>query len=248
VALLKDRKGRIDIDLPIRGDLNDPDFKYGKVVLSTLLNLLTKIVASPFSLMGKLIPDGGDEESLQFVAFPPGSAMMAEEELKKLEALAKGLEERPSLRLDITGTADPIRDRQALNRMKLQAEVQAMWQRERGTPSAKGEPIPINDEQRLIQHRYEAHQKKAIPAAVPPTVDAPAKPPTHEDMKQVLMAAMPLDEEGLRNLALQRADQVRAQLTGEGKLADERVYLLDVDLNASDHDQIRSRLAIEAAP
>jgi outer membrane protein OmpA-like peptidoglycan-associated protein len=248
VALLKDRKGRIDIDLPIRGDLNDPDFKYGKVVLSTLLNLLTKIVASPFSLMGKLIPDGGDEESLQFVAFPPGSTMMAEEELKKLEALAKGLEERPSLRLDITGTADPIRDRQALNRLKLQAEVQLMWQRERGTPSAKGEPIPINDEQRLIQHLYEAHQKKAIPSAVRPTDDAPAKPPTHEDMKQVLMAAMPLDEEGLRNLARQRADQAREQLTGEGKLADERVYLLDVDLNASDHEQIRSRLAIEAAP
>src|SRR6185295_5951563 len=125
VALLKDRKGRIDIDLPIRGDLNDPDFKYGKAVLSTLLNLLTKIVASPFSLMGKLIPEGGDEESLQFVGFPPGSAAVAKEELKKLEALAKGLEERPNLRLDITGTADTVRDRQALNRMKLQAIVQA---------------------------------------------------------------------------------------------------------------------------
>ena len=59
VALLKDRKGRIDIDLPIRGDLKDPDFKDGKVVISTLLNLLTKIVASPFTLMGKLIPGGG---------------------------------------------------------------------------------------------------------------------------------------------------------------------------------------------
>ncbi|NJN69336.1 MAG: DUF748 domain-containing protein [Nitrospira sp.] len=56
VGLLKDRKGLIEIDMPIRGDLNDPDFKYGKVVLSTLLNLLTKVVASPFALMGKLDP------------------------------------------------------------------------------------------------------------------------------------------------------------------------------------------------
>jgi len=248
VALLKDRKGRIDIDLPIRGDLNDPDFKYGKVVLSTLLNLLTKIAASPFSLMGKLIPGAGDEEVLQFVAFPPGSTTVADGELKKLEALAKGLEERPNLRLDITGTADQVRDRQALNRMKLQAIVQAKWQRERVKSAAKGEPIPAGDEQRLIQQLYEAHQKKAIPSAAPATVDTPAKPPTHEDMKQVLMAAMPLDEEALRGLALQRAEQVREQLTGEGKLADEQVNLLDVDLNASDHDQIRSRLAIEAAP
>jgi outer membrane protein OmpA-like peptidoglycan-associated protein len=248
VALLKDRKGRIDIDLPIRGDLNDPDFKYGKAVLSTLLNLLTKIVASPFSLMGKLIPDGGDEESLQFVAFPPGNTMVAMEEIEKLEALAKGLEERPNLRLDVTGTADTVRDRQALNRMKLQAIVQAKWQREHVKPAAKGEPIPAGDEQRLIQQLYEAHQKNAIPSAAPPTIDPSAKPLTYEEQKQVLIADMPLDEEALRGLALQRAEQVREQLTGEGKLADEQVNLLDVELNASDHDQIRSRLAIEAAP
>ena len=246
VALLKDRNGRIAIDLPIRGNLDDPDFKYGKVVLSTLLNLLTKIVASPFSLMGKLIPGGGDEETLQFVAFPPGSTTVADGELKKLEALAKGLEERPNLRLDITGTADSVRDRQALNRMKLQAIVQAKWQRERGKRAAKGEPMPTDDEQRLTQQLYEEHQKKVIPSAVSSTVDPPAKPLTYEEKRQVLIAAMPLDEEALRDLALQRADQVREQMTGEGKLADEQVNLLDVDLTASDHDQIRSRLAIEA--
>ncbi len=248
VALLKDRKGRIDIDLPIRGDLQDPDFKYGKVVLSTLLNLLTKLVASPFSLMGKLIPGGGDEEDLQFIAFSPGSATVAEEELKKIDALAKGLEERPNLRLDIVGTADPVRDRQALNRMKLQANVQAIWQRERGKPSAKGEPVPVEDEQRLIRQLYEDYQKKTAPAAAPLKTDTPVQPPTYEDMTRVLVAAMPLEEEALRTLARQRADHVREQLTGEGRLADERVFLLDVDLNASDHEQIRSRLAIAAAP
>ncbi|HEY6084103.1 MAG TPA: DUF748 domain-containing protein, partial [Nitrospira sp.] len=73
VALLKDRNGKIDIDLPIRGDLNDPDFKYGKVVISTLLNILTKLVASPFALMGKLVPQGGTAEDLQFMEFLPGS-------------------------------------------------------------------------------------------------------------------------------------------------------------------------------
>jgi hypothetical protein len=247
VALLKDRNGRINIDLPIRGDLNDPDFKYGKVVLSTLLNLVTKIVASPFSLMGKLIPGGGDEEALQFVAFPPGSTTVADGELKKLEALTKGLEERPNLRLDITGTADSVRDRQALNRMKLQAIVQAKWQRERGKPTAKGEPIPAGDEQRLIQQLYEEHLKNATPSARPSMVD-PSKPLTYEERKQVLIASMPLDEEALRGLALQRAEQVREQLTGQGKLAGEQVYLLDVDLNTSDHELIRSRLAIEAVP
>jgi hypothetical protein len=124
VALWKDRKGLIDIDLPIRVDLKDPDFKYGKVVISTLLNLLTKIVASPFALRGKLVP-GGDDEDLQFIEFLPGSAAVIDEELKKFETLVKGLEERPGLRLEITGAADPVRDRNMLGFQKLNAQMLA---------------------------------------------------------------------------------------------------------------------------
>ena len=75
VALLQDRKGRIDVDLPIRGDLNNPDFKYGRVLLETLGNLLTKMAASPFALVGKLIPGGGSGEELQFFEFEPGSVV-----------------------------------------------------------------------------------------------------------------------------------------------------------------------------
>ena len=66
-------------------------------------------------------------------------------------------------------------------------------------------------------------------------------------MKLELVAAMPLDEEGLRALAHQRAEEIRTQLTGEGKLAGERVYLVNEDITASDHEKVRSRLAITAA-
>ena len=111
VALLKDRTGQITIDLPIRGDLNDPDFKYGKVVLSTLLNLLTKLVTSPFTLMSKLVPGGGENEDFQHIEFAPGAAAFGPEQQKKMTAFVKALEERPGLRLEITGTADPVRDR-----------------------------------------------------------------------------------------------------------------------------------------
>lgn len=248
VALLKDRNGRIDIDLPIRGDLKDPDFKYGKAVISTLLNILGKIAASPFSLMGKLIPGGGEGEELQFIEFAPGAAAISTSELKKLEALIKALEERPSLRLDIAGMADPVRDRQALSLQKIKAEVQARWRRARGKPAATEETIPADEEQRLIKDLHDEYQKTTAPAAPAPKADVPAKPPTFEEMKQILAAVTPVDEEALRSLARQRADQIREHLTGEGKLADERVFLLDVDLTASDHEQVRSRLSITAAP
>jgi len=246
VALLKDRNGRIDIDLPIRGDLNDPDFKYGKVVISTLLNLLAKMVASPFALVGKLIPGGGSAEDMQYFEFAPGSAIASDDDLKKVDTLVQALAERPGLRLEITGTADPVRDRQALGYRKLSAELLARWTKERGK-SATGESLPPNDEQRLLKELYE--QRRTAAAAGDPARPsaAPVNPPTVEEMRQELAAAMPFDEEDLRGLARQRAEEIRTQLTAEGKLDGERVYLVNEDISASDHERIRSKLGITAS-
>lgn len=246
VALLKDRKGRIDIDLPIRGDLGDPDFKYGKVLFSTLLNLLTKIIASPFTLMGKLIPGGGDGEELQFIEFQPGSAAVASEETKKIDALAKALEERPGLRLDITGTADPTRDREALRANKLNEQLRAMRQRERGKAAAKDEPLSIDDEQRLVTELYEQRGNQLTASSPPQPACAPQKPPSIEEMKHRLAASLPLDETELRTLARQRAEQVRDRLIEVGKLAEERVFLQEIDPTVSGNEKVRSRLTITA--
>ncbi|MEO6306395.1 MAG: DUF748 domain-containing protein [Nitrospiraceae bacterium] len=243
VALLKDRKGRIEIDLPIRGDLKDPDFKYGKAVISTLLNLLTKIVASPFTLMGKLIPGGGGED-LQFIEFPSGSATVADEELKKFEALVKGLEERPGLRLEITGTADPVRDRKVLGLQKLKAQLLARWQQ--GKSLSKAVDLPIVEEERAIKELFD--QQRSQQPVAPPAEGAQvaSKPPTIEDMRQLLAAEIPVPDSDLRLLAQQRAEQMRGQLAGDGKLADERVFLTEVDLTALDYEKVRSRLNITA--
>ena len=242
VALLKDRKGRIDIDLPIRGDLKDPDFKYGKVVISTLLNLLSKIVASPFALMGKLVP-GGSEEDLQFIEFPSGSATLTEEERKKFEALVKGLEERPGLRLEITGTADPVRDRTALGLQKLNAQLLARWQQKKGVKEAD---LPIDEEERAIKELFDQRRSQQPVATPTEGAQVDSKPPTVEEMRQQLVAAIPVPDSDLRLLAQQRAEQMRGQLAGDGKLADERVFLTEVDLAGSEYDKIRSRLNITA--
>jgi hypothetical protein len=244
VALLKDRQGRIDIDLPIRGDLGDPDFKYGRVVLSTLMNLLTKLVASPFTLMGKLIPGGGSAEDLQYVEFEPGSSAMVAAELKKCEALMKGLEERPGMRLEITGTADLVRDRQVLLLQKLKAQIQSKWQQERALP--KDTELPVAEEERLIKERFEQEHAQSPGATTAPKPDAMPPPPMIEEMRQRLAASIQVDEASLRSLAGQRAKQIRDQLAGEGKLAEERVFLTEVDLTASGHEKVRSRLSITA--
>ena len=244
VALLQDRNGRIEIDLPIRGDLNDPDFKYGRVLLSTLGNVLTKIVASPFALVGKLVPGGGSGEELQFFEFEPGSARLGAGDLKKAEALIKALQERPGLRLEITGTADPAHDRQALRLQKLKAQLLAAWQQERASP--KDMDMPLAEEERLIKELFKQQQGQPAGTVPAPKPDAAPKPTKIEEMKQQLAASIPVDEASLRNLADQRAKQMRDQLAGEGKLAEGRVSLTEVDVTASGHEKVRSRLNITA--
>jgi hypothetical protein len=242
VALLKDRHGRIDIDLPIRGDLNDPDFKYGRVVLSTLSNLLTKMVASPFSLMGKLVADGGDAEELQHLTFEPGSAEIAPTEMKKIDILMQGLEERPGLRLEITGTADAARDRQAVALQRLEEALHDRWRQEKG--GAQDDLLPRDAEARLIAKLFDEWRSRQPAGTLGP--DASSKPLTTEEMKRKLADSIRVEDDALRNLARTRAEQVHARMVGDGKLPEERVFLTDVDLTTSDHDKVESRLNITA--
>lgn len=241
VGLLKDRKGLIEVDMPIRGDLNDPDFKYGKVVLSTLLNLLTKVVASPFSLMGKLIPGGGNEEELQFIEFEPGSAALLESEVHKLETLEKALDERAGLRLDIKGTSDSTLDRAALQRMKLQAHLFEMKGIPRGGAHTDQVRLSPGDEQRLIEKLY-----AKLPAPDPAATPAESTQPTVEHMKQKLEAAIQISGAELDALAHQRAEAVQQRLLENGKLTEERMSLLDSGAAEPDHEKVRTQLGLSA--
>lgn len=237
VALLKDRKGLIEIDMPIRGDLNDPDFKYGKAVISTLLNLLGKVVASPFALMGKLVPDGGSEEDLQFIEFPPGSASLIDSERSKLETLEKALDERAGLRLDITGTTDSTRDTPALQTMKLRDQLFEMS----GLAKSDQEELSQKEEQRLVEKLY-AKLPLPDPSKIPPE---PTQP-TVAEMKRRLAAAIQISPSELEALAHQRAETIRRHLLEGGRLTEERVALLDTGVAESGHEKVRTQLSLSA--
>jgi len=95
VALLKDNEGKINIDLPVRGDLDDPEFSYGGVIWKALGNLIVKIVASPFTLLGKLI--GVDADELEYISFLDGRADLTPPELERASKLAQALALRTAL-------------------------------------------------------------------------------------------------------------------------------------------------------
>lgn len=103
IGILKDRKGVIDLDLPISGDLNDPSFQIGSVILNTFVNIITKVVTSPFSILGSLI-EGADK--LSEVSFEANASELSPEQVANIMKLSQALKERPKLSLEIRGVAD----------------------------------------------------------------------------------------------------------------------------------------------
>jgi len=121
IAILKDRDGKIVLDVPIEGSIDDPKFRIGKVVSRAVVNILEKVATSPFSLLGALFGGGGEEMGWQ--DFAAGSAELTPADQQKLDSLAKGLFARPALRLEISGSIDPEGDREGLQRAALDHQI-----------------------------------------------------------------------------------------------------------------------------
>jgi outer membrane protein OmpA-like peptidoglycan-associated protein len=121
IALLKDRDGRIVLEVPVNGSLDDPQFNVGKVVYGAIKTVLTRIVTSPFSALGALFRGNGEE--LSFQEFQPGSTNLLPAAIAKLDVMANALYERPELRLEIEGSVDPQTDLEALRRAELNKQL-----------------------------------------------------------------------------------------------------------------------------
>lgn len=118
IALLKDVNGKIDIDLPVRGNVDDPDFSYGGVILGALGDLLVKIVLSPFTALGSLL--GIEASELEYVKFLDGRFDLTPPEMEKAGKLAEALSLRPELQLTIAGVSDAAADGLALQTAELE--------------------------------------------------------------------------------------------------------------------------------
>ena len=231
VALLKDRNGVIDINLPISGSLDDPQFSLGGIIVKVIVNLIVKAITAPFALIGSLF--GGGEE-MAYLEFAPGLATLGEGAPGKLQNLAKALTERPGLRLDVAGRADPATDREGLKRVALERAVRAQkfnaLRRAGETPaSADAVKVEAAEYEKFLKGAY-GEAKFAKPRnAVGLTKDLPAA-----EMESLLLANTPVDEDGLRLLANARAQAAKEWLTGEGKVPAERIFIVAPRLTTDD--------------
>jgi hypothetical protein len=157
VAILKDREGKIKLDVPIEGSIDDPQFRLHKVIVSAIESLLTKIVTSPFAALSAVF--GGKGEELSYQEFAPGSSELQPGSKEKLDSLAKGLYERPGLQLEIQGSIDPDSDREGLRREKLEQRIRtAEWaslrKSERETLTADKVVVSPQDRSHWLKRLY----------------------------------------------------------------------------------------------
>lgn len=223
LALLRNNRGEIDINLPIAGSLDDPQFSVGGLVIKVIINLFVKAVTSPFALIGSLF--GGGEE-LSTLTFAPGRTQFDAAAQKKLETLARALTERAALKLEIAGYADPESDRDGVKRVAIE---RAMQREKFADLQKKGGDAESADAVRIAPEEYKTYLTRVYKAGKfpkPRNFIGLQKDLPVEEMEKLLLANLPAGDEELRLLARQRAENVQTWLIEQGKVAAERIFLV----------------------
>ncbi|WP_367254659.1 DUF748 domain-containing protein [Pseudomonas sp. stari2] len=237
IALLKDVDGKISIELPVTGDLNNPQFSVMPIVWQTLRNLIVKAAAAPFKLIGGLVSGGGSED-LGTVSFAPGSSELNKDAEAALVKLSQALKERPSLRLEIEGTAAQSSDGPLLAEQRLEREYQynyyKMLQRRGDKVPAQASLIQVPDNEKgpLLEGIYRTRLKTQPPAEWKDL----GKEERTAKMRAEVIKFWSSSDVLLRQLGQDRASSIKDYLVDKGQLADDRVYFIDANLGEAESD------------
>lgn len=231
VALLADSNGVIDLDVPVSGSLNDPQFRVWPIVWKVLGNIITKALTSPFSLISGLV--GGSESAgdLSSVAFDAGVASISAAALPGLDQVAQALRDKPKLRLTIEGTASLDREEQAMQRARLQDMLMA--EKRRAAASAGKDVTSVaaptaEETQALLKEVYRRSKIKK-----PRNLVGLAKDLSADEMQTLLLASIGVDADSVRQLALNRSLAVREYLTAH-QVPSDRLFLGAVNTAPAD--------------
>lgn len=255
IGLLQDRNGVIDLDLPMQGSLDDPEFSVGALIGKVLINLLTKAATSPFSLIAGLA--GGDGEDLSAVVFTRGLSTLDDAQLEKITKITEALKSRPNLKVEIKGLALNQTDRLGLAESRLLTRMQnEKWddiEGDDGAPSAANLiDLSEKDKKAMIVEYY---QDDIPDAKSPETTESDDGediiPDDYYQMaRQSLLDQIQVTDLELQQLAKDRANNIAHQLIQVGELPTDRVFVLkeNVDQQAETEpaDSVTVELALSA--
>ncbi|WP_158134122.1 DUF748 domain-containing protein [Vibrio navarrensis] len=238
IALLQDKDGVIDLGLQVSGDVNDPDFSVGGIILQAISNVIVKAVSAPFSLLADLV--GADEE-LNLIAFDFGSSTLNAKEQERLSTLAQALSSRPKLKISVAASVALAQDSKAL----AEQQLQQMLLQKSGletlpsdfSASRLSESKPLSQAAMALaetqlsldidQERSKVAAQLAEKAGEEAVLAEQVETTLMIGLYNQLLNSIEISKNQLSNLAEARAKAVKAFLVDEAQLAPERVFLLD---------------------
>jgi len=264
MSLLKDRNGDINLNIPVQGDLDDPEFSLAGTIGMVIKNLITKIITAPFSILGAVLGSGAE---LSSVDFEPGQSDLSPPSIEILDTLGDALVERPGLKLEAEGTVDMESDSRELRKQGLEklldAQRQLILASQPATPSAPLTPAETQTASTApaATQASEAATASASSTAQPSVADKEdaanidpvltaaylaadfPKPKDAagnikilpaEEMEKLLLTSIKVTDSDLRHLALARAETVRDYLVNTKKIETDRVFVLESGAGESD--------------
>ena len=197
LAVLQDKDGLIELDVPVEGNIDDPNFRLSKLVWHALGNVLVKAVTSPFALLGAAF-GGGKDSKLDVIDFQAGTSEITPTADKTLQNLSKALASRPALKMDMEGTVDPVGDAKTLRLRELRRQAAL------AKSDAKGKGTELTDEEymKFVEKKYRG-------LSAPATGGGPPDPAAMED---AVLTTVQLPPEAVGALSQARAEAARKRL------------------------------------
>jgi uncharacterized protein involved in outer membrane biogenesis len=247
IALLEDSDGIIDLNLPVSGSLDDPQFSYGKIVWKAFVNVLGKIATAPFRALGNLL--GISSDKLEAVVFDPASAALAPPEQEKLQTVAKAMEKRPALTLTVTPAYDAAADRKALQEQAIRRDV-AQRMGLKLAPNEQPGPVDLHNPKvqsavfQLAQERGPDAKKRGVLGKLKDYLEIakPEDPAAYDSMLQQLKDGVNIPDSALQELANARAASVQQYLQQSAGLAPSRLAQTAIDAVSGDGGQVPLKL------
>jgi uncharacterized protein involved in outer membrane biogenesis len=219
IALLEDSDGIIDINMPVEGDMDNPDFKYGALVLKTFANLIVKAVASPFKFLGEAM--GFDGDKLKFAEFEPAKDTILAPEREKLDNIAKMLIKKPKISFGIVGAYDEKKDRYGLQVEKLKKDVLKRSDNEQKT----GMTVDVLEEIYVAHEGEEKLDKLKESLKKKYEKDAVFNAEYEKEILNRAILTKNVSEDELKILAQKRADALKNYLVQNKNIDENRIVI-----------------------
>ncbi len=241
IALLRDENGVIDLGFEVGGDLNDPQFSVGGILWKVLSNMVMKVVTSPFKAIASLAGGGGDAaEGVDRIDFLAGQSQLDGASMAKLKTAADLLNKRASLRITVQGNSLPDADRAALQDKKLALVLQQDSNAPVETYLSPVSAVDDGGAYRALNRYYKkakAEDLGDVQNKLKAQLGAKGEKPDGDSLKRAayeqawktMRNTMDVKDDELRQLALERATQIKAELVEKNAIAPERVFVLDVN-------------------